>query len=265
MIIFGGTLNDGSTCNETHCYDIGSASWVHIETIGTPPPPRCGISGFQHGDHLFLFGGYDKKLDKVYNDLWCLELSTFQWLQVFFSGNTTLAPRYYHSFHYTNDGRLFLLGGRNDDHELCDHVEEFNLRASSVSMVFDGQQSPAMTISRDCLASALLFCHAIDLSKLGRVCKRWYHASRNEALWYAVCKRHQLLDSVLSQDSCKPVEYRKAFLAASLEVQQMKASEIAKIANQKNQEVLKKYASQLHHLAKVNDKNKNKDEGCVLQ
>lgn len=50
-------------------------SWVAVLASGTPPPPRCGHVGFQHGNDLLIFGGYNKTTDTVYGDLWILSLS----------------------------------------------------------------------------------------------------------------------------------------------------------------------------------------------
>jgi hypothetical protein len=252
MIVFGGTLGNGSSSNDVHCYDLQSSTWVQINTTGQPPPPRCGMSGFQHADRLFIFGGYNKASDQVFNDLWSLSLSRLEWSRVYLRGAAFLAPRYYHSFHITTDGCLFLLGGRGAKHELCVELEEFNLRASTIHRIGD---SAAACVDRDSLASIMTYLHAVELSLCASVCKRWKLASESEACWYAICKRHGLVGSILHQrDSCKPLSYRRAFMAASPEVQRMREGVI-----------LEKYRERLaERMQQVHNRRLKKSE-CVLQ
>jgi hypothetical protein len=56
------------------------------------------MSGFVFQGNVFLFGGYNKKKDKVYADLWALNLETYVWNKIAMKGRAKLAARYYHTF-----------------------------------------------------------------------------------------------------------------------------------------------------------------------
>jgi N-acetylneuraminic acid mutarotase len=55
-----------------------SPKWKLIETKNAPAP-RYGHSGFIHSNFVYIFGGYNKKVEKVFNDMWMLNTDTFAW------------------------------------------------------------------------------------------------------------------------------------------------------------------------------------------
>lgn len=77
---------------------------------GIPPPRRCHGAvqlATETGTQVFVTGGYDG--EDVFDDLWKLELPTFQWTRI----DTCRLPRptYFHSTAATPDGKLYVFGG----------------------------------------------------------------------------------------------------------------------------------------------------------
>jgi len=184
MVIFGGTTGDGKCTNDIHCFDLNKNTWRELIPRGAAPPPRYGMSGFLYQDIIFIFGGHDKKTDHVYNDMWALNLKTIEWKQVFLTGKSSLDARYYHTFHCNAEGQLFLLGGRNEKHELCQNLEEYNLYASSLrTLVLNNRTlSVAETCSKDCIFLILSFLDESELARVNAVSKRWGYSARDDLL-----------------------------------------------------------------------------------
>jgi hypothetical protein len=89
MIVFGG-CNDAAEANNqlswlnlSEISEDSVAKWQIINTNGTAEPaPRYGMSGFRYQEYLYIFGGYNKKIETVFNDLWTLDLQNFKWSKV---------------------------------------------------------------------------------------------------------------------------------------------------------------------------------------
>lgn len=64
--------------------------------MDTPTGPRAYISGGYDGEHIF-------------NDLWCLDLRTFQWYHIW--PCYLPYPTYFHSSAVTPQGKMYIFGG----------------------------------------------------------------------------------------------------------------------------------------------------------
>ena len=73
--------------NDTWTYDLDELKWVLVgRPGGNAPSPRGGCQLAVHGSKLFLYGGHTVLVDKsdrserdvVHDDLWCLDLESFQ-------------------------------------------------------------------------------------------------------------------------------------------------------------------------------------------
>lgn len=77
---------------------------------GIPPARRCHgavqLDG-EMGTQIFITGGYNG-LD-VFDDLWKLELTTFQWTRIDIC--RLPRPTYFHSTAATPEGKLYVFGG----------------------------------------------------------------------------------------------------------------------------------------------------------
>jgi len=223
MLIFGGTLADGSVTNSVHCFDLKHEIWIPFmsdESKDCKPSPRSGMSGFSYKtaqlkEYIFIFGGQNKKAGrkknnhKVYNDLWCLDIAKRAWSPVGFQGKSSLNARYYHTFHCLDNGRLFLLGGRNSKHELCQYLEEYNIHSSTVSLGVANSN----IISRDSLLLIFFFSRRRELARVCSVCRRWNNVCKDDQLWYRECLADSMVVSILSGDSCTRPSFRYAFYA----------------------------------------------------
>ena len=80
MVVFGGSSDTGEANNQLYSLNLSKegSKWTLIST-SRAPAPRYGMSGFIHQNRIYVFGGYNKKIEKVFNDLWMLDLDTFQW------------------------------------------------------------------------------------------------------------------------------------------------------------------------------------------
>ena len=93
MILFGGFVM-GERTNDVHLFNFTAGEWKRIECGGEQPCARAGHSALIHHDGttewMYVFGGKDAENDKL-NDLWRLNLTTFQWEEV--SGITGYLPQ----------------------------------------------------------------------------------------------------------------------------------------------------------------------------
>lgn len=120
LVLFGGWRHPSSyppfqpwrLFNELHVYDITANRW----TLNTPlngPPPMTGHSASMHLNQMIVFGGYHKN-DEIYpstsNDIWCLDLETFEWYQPETS-KLKPPPRYGQYQVALDDHHLLVMGG----------------------------------------------------------------------------------------------------------------------------------------------------------
>jgi N-acetylneuraminic acid mutarotase len=90
MVIFGGSSDTGEANNQVHTLDLtdlakGKTQWI-ATTQDSGPSPRYGMSGFYYKRHIYIFGGYNKKIEKVFSDLWMLDVTKYQWSKVHLRG-----------------------------------------------------------------------------------------------------------------------------------------------------------------------------------
>lgn len=82
MIIFGGFCN-GERTNELIKYLFQENRWVKLNMpVGAvQPSPRSGHSACIYENAMYVFGGKDDDNNKL-NDLWRLDLNTYQWTEI---------------------------------------------------------------------------------------------------------------------------------------------------------------------------------------
>nr|XP_022917539.1 kelch domain-containing protein 10 homolog [Onthophagus taurus] len=121
-ILGGGTVEDVFDFAEIPVFDLEKLQWsvqkalpdsLVINSIhdGYPPPRRChGAVQLEFEDEdfkVFITGGYSG--DQIYDDLWCLNLRTFQWTLV--TSCRLQYPTYFHSSAVTPEGKMYVFGG----------------------------------------------------------------------------------------------------------------------------------------------------------
>ncbi|XP_055380797.1 uncharacterized protein LOC129611610 [Condylostylus longicornis] len=101
--------------DELHCYDIKENRWFVQNSLITPPL-IAGHSASLHGDQMIIFGGYqcDDGQNTSSNDVWSLDLKTFQWRKPIIVGastNSRPAPRYGQMQIALDEFHLMIMGG----------------------------------------------------------------------------------------------------------------------------------------------------------
>ncbi|CAG9865367.1 unnamed protein product [Phyllotreta striolata] len=114
-VLGGGTTEEAYGFQYIPAFDIEKNVWLKQKTIrdvtrGYPEPRRChgavqitSTSSVQ----LFITGGHDG--EDIFNDLWRLDLVTYQW--TYFSLCKLPQPTYFHATAATPEGKLYVFGG----------------------------------------------------------------------------------------------------------------------------------------------------------
>lgn len=82
MVIYGGYA-DGNRTSEIIRYSFAENKWfiVQTENSSCQPHPRSSHSAVVYKDGMYVFGGRDDDNNK-YNDLWRLDLTTYEWKEI---------------------------------------------------------------------------------------------------------------------------------------------------------------------------------------
>lgn len=125
LITFGGTYLDGESfayLDETWVLDVGKLAWHSVVCSGQIPPARYGHSAKIVGSRMFVFGGKGKN-DKVFNDMYFLDLIEWIWVPVS-SISARPNPRFNHACELV--GRKIVIHGGWNGHECFDDFWIFN-------------------------------------------------------------------------------------------------------------------------------------------
>ncbi|XP_065163548.1 F-box only protein 42 [Atheta coriaria] len=100
--------------NELHTYDIKANRWTCINTAVTPPP-TAGHSVSIHGNWMVIFGGLQRASNVVHstktNDIWKLNLETWNWYKQETFGHLKPQERYGQSQTVLDDENVLIMGG----------------------------------------------------------------------------------------------------------------------------------------------------------
>jgi hypothetical protein len=111
LYIFGGMNGTGECNNDLRILRIGRQAheWIEPTVTGRPPSPRysCTITYYDKTDLLLLHAG--RSGGEIFNDLYALDLYTFNWSKVIINDNPP-KNRFGHSAEIIND-RLLIFGG----------------------------------------------------------------------------------------------------------------------------------------------------------
>ncbi|GFO17289.1 kelch domain-containing protein 3 [Plakobranchus ocellatus] len=96
MYVFGGRCDVGGdqfTNHEIYCskvmtFDTLTNSWARPpQPSPNSPVGRRSHSAFEYKGNIYIFGGYNGRMEVHFNDLYCLEPSTLQWTRLKIPGN----------------------------------------------------------------------------------------------------------------------------------------------------------------------------------
>jgi hypothetical protein len=111
MVIFGGRDDDGYK-NDVWTLDLTTYKWKQQSTTGTSPDPLGSPSSVLYNDQMVIFGGFTTNGNKSKNDVWTLDLTTYEWTKQEPTG-TNPSARYGHSSILYN-GKMVVFGGYNN-------------------------------------------------------------------------------------------------------------------------------------------------------
>eukprot|EP01061_Rhynchopus_euleeides_P040725 TRINITY_DN7018_c0_g1_i2.p1 TRINITY_DN7018_c0_g1~~TRINITY_DN7018_c0_g1_i2.p1 ORF type:complete len:438 (+),score=115.69 TRINITY_DN7018_c0_g1_i2:60-1316(+) len=124
MVVFGGRH---SIClGDVWSFNFKTRCWKALcETNFVRPSPRAGHTAVVYGGKMFVFGGVgDRTADNWLNDMWMLDLETFQWECVSNGTGAVPAGRKGHTA-VVCKGSMFIFGGGQDDATLHNDIWEF--------------------------------------------------------------------------------------------------------------------------------------------
>ncbi|XP_063932164.1 kelch domain-containing protein 10 homolog [Zophobas morio] len=123
-VLGGGTAVSAFDFANIPVFSLEKRAWHPQKTIrdtkkGIPPPRRCHGAvqiNTENGTQVFIAGGHDG--ENVFDDLWRLDLKTFQW--TYFDKCRLPFPIYFHAAAATPEGRLYIFGGicSNNDNDV---------------------------------------------------------------------------------------------------------------------------------------------------
>ncbi|XP_018431198.1 PREDICTED: kelch domain-containing protein 3-like [Nanorana parkeri] len=78
MFVFGGRAdrsgpfhsNNEIYCNRIRVFDLMTESWLEAPQSTLPPEGRRSHSAFSYHGELYVFGGYNARLNRHFQDLW---------------------------------------------------------------------------------------------------------------------------------------------------------------------------------------------------
>ena len=114
------------------CFDPDTKEWAWPTCTGATPSPRAAHSVFVHEDKAYVFGG--RLLSKRLNDMYSLDLNTFNWSHVRHkTAENKLEPkgRSWHSFTVMGDDHALLYGGMDTDNQILADCWLFHVPTST--------------------------------------------------------------------------------------------------------------------------------------
>ncbi|KAM4772013.1 kelch domain-containing protein 3 isoform 1-T2 [Rhinophrynus dorsalis] len=101
MFVFGGRAdssgqfhsNNEIYCNRIRVFDLGTESWLEAPQSTAPPEGRRSHSAFAYRGELYVFGGYNARLNRHFQDLWKYTPELGRWLRVEVQGKGPCARR----------------------------------------------------------------------------------------------------------------------------------------------------------------------------
>ncbi|KAG9472823.1 hypothetical protein GDO78_016755 [Eleutherodactylus coqui] len=78
MFVFGGRAdrsgpfhsNNEIYCNRIRAFDLLTETWLEVPQCSPPPEGRRSHSAFSYRGELYVFGGYNARLNRHFQDLW---------------------------------------------------------------------------------------------------------------------------------------------------------------------------------------------------
>ncbi|MBN3292068.1 KLDC3 protein, partial [Polypterus senegalus] len=157
MFVFGGRAdrfgpfhsNNEIYCNKIKVFDTEMNCWLDSPATQILPEGRRSHSAFACNGELYIFGGYNARLDRHFNDLWKFNPESFTWKKIEPKGKGP-CPRRRQCCCMVGD-KIILFGGTSpcpeqgmgDEFNLMDHSDLYILDFKSIRGEAGGKQEPA--------------------------------------------------------------------------------------------------------------------------
>jgi len=124
VMLFGGSYPDNGLKhrNDTWLFDAEEEKWLPVEPKGDIPAPRCdGALAFLGAGKALLFGGWQDRKDRIFNDTWEFDLKIRTWKMVALKAPKP-ARRHIHAMSRAGDGLVVLFGGSSETNETWEYL-----------------------------------------------------------------------------------------------------------------------------------------------
>ncbi|XP_040190829.1 kelch domain-containing protein 3, partial [Rana temporaria] len=142
MYVFGGRAdrsgpfhsNNEIYCNRIRVFDMMIESWVEAAPSTAPPEGRRSHSAVAYQGELYVFGGYNARLNRHFQDLWKYSPDSGRWQRVDVQGKGPCARR--RQCCCIVGDKILLFGGTSPSQDQDPH-DEFNLTDHSDLYILD--------------------------------------------------------------------------------------------------------------------------------
>ncbi|XP_074093091.1 kelch domain-containing protein 3 isoform X2 [Macrotis lagotis] len=151
MYVFGGRAdrfgpfhsNNEIYCNRIRIFDTRAEAWLECPPTPLLPEGRRSHSAFGYNGELYIFGGYNARLNRHFHDLWKFNPVSFSWKKIEPKGKGP-CPRRRQCCCIVGD-KIVLFGGTSpspeeglgDEFDLMDHSDLHILDFNMASMPFE--------------------------------------------------------------------------------------------------------------------------------
>ncbi|XP_043860103.1 kelch domain-containing protein 3 isoform X3 [Dromiciops gliroides] len=170
MYVFGGRAdrfgpfhsNNEIYCNRIRIFDTRAEAWLECPSTPLLPEGRRSHSAFGYNGELYIFGGYNARLNRHFHDLWKFNPVSFSWKKIEPKGKGP-CPRRRQCCCIVGD-KIVLFGGTSpspeeglgDEFDLMDHSDlhilDFNLAAMSFEELLELQNRVGTKMYRQLVA-----------------------------------------------------------------------------------------------------------------
>lgn len=178
LYIFGGRAdifgqvqsNQDFYCNKLKYLDMVTLCWHEVPNPTDDPPGRRSHASFVFKDKMFIFGGFNAREAKHYNDMWCYDPKNQKWSEVHGFGKKPSARRRHTAV--CIGSQVFISGGTSpitDDlssqYDLVQKDETEQLQDHDQTIVVELEP----TLNTICIVNILSNCDNLDLSILPEI------------------------------------------------------------------------------------------------
>lgn len=135
ILIFGG-YSMGSFTNNLYSFDIQTRSFTKLEYNSSEVPQgRIGHSASIHENNLYIYAGEQKDAE-YFNDMWMLNLSNLNWIEIRFNSDDVPYGRSGHSM-IANKDTFYIFGGKKGNLKETNELWRFDISKNEFFLLHD--------------------------------------------------------------------------------------------------------------------------------